>query len=69
MCDYTRIARILLQKMSDTLDDFVLQNALLNLRELENDWYKSSQISFSINTYLFTILQTIKSNIYDVLVK
>lgn len=37
-----RLACVLPQKMSDSFDNFVLENTLLNLGELEDDWNKAS---------------------------
>ena len=55
--------------MGYPFNNFVLQNAFLNLGKLEYDWDKTRQVPLCIDADGLTILQTVEGYVNDVLIQ
>jgi hypothetical protein len=55
--------------MGYPFNNFVLQNAFLNLGKLEYDWNKTRQVPLCIDADGLAILQTVEGYVNDVLIQ
>ena len=59
----------MLEEVDHSEDHLLIDDAVLDLREFENDAYQSRQVAFGLNRDLRAEFETVEGNVDDVLVE